>query len=78
MKTITKTYETYTFDELDKKIQDNIIDFNFRTMFGSELKSKFFKSLHSKDKKIAKNSIKYLQDSAREILYLKNGDVCPL
>ncbi len=69
MKTITKKYNIYNFNELDKKVQKIILDFQLRS-YCSNLYMEKGKMPSSKD--IIALS-KYVKQEARKFTYFKNG-----
>ena len=76
MKTITKKYKVYKFNELGKKVRNRIIRSKFHSII-----AKHYVNLQvsSENKiKIFENELKYINEYFSKYLYLKDGIVFDL
>ena len=71
MKTITKKYKIYNFNELDKKVQKIILDFQLRSHYSNWFMEN--RKIPSSKEIIALS--KYVKKEAKKLYYFKNGRI---
>ena len=70
MKTINKTYEIYSFDELDKEVQESLLNFQFN----GECQNWFRGNGKFPSSKEAQALLKHVAKRIEQGDYFKNGD----
>lgn len=69
MKTVTRTFTLYRFDELDTKIQESVLDFKLRTTLSANpnLLPNLSKNLPA--------IVEYVKKGLNGLFYFKNGNI---
>ncbi len=70
MKTITKKYKVYKFNELSKEIQDELIDFNVKATCSNQ----FMYTGKMPNMKFIKALIPFEKKELKKYVFFKNGD----
>lgn len=71
METITKKYKIYQFKELNKKVQKQILDFQFR----SQAANNFMSNGKMPSLSFLKALPKYVKNEAKQMSYFKSGEI---